>query len=246
MFAVISTPPLVIQLAPPPSVPGTLEIIVVLNPGPLDSTSSSDLLYIPDNMGWIAKWGALSDLLLREGLAYDETRGQYAQFRYDLGVKVAAMHRVLVQTQISGVSSLPSSVTDMDTYSPGWQCVTGISDTALTLGQNLLALSPVPDGQYNITCDVVRNAPIPELITDYLQLGRQDLDVVLGYAEHLAAFKMGGAEFLATIPLFDAFIKQASKYNRRLRELDDFILTELKSIIMARPQANPLALGDEV
>jgi hypothetical protein len=45
---------------------------------------------------------------------------------------------------------------------------------------------------------------------------------MLDYAQHLAAFKMGGAEFMATLPLFQRFIKQASIYSSKLDELGEY------------------------
>ena len=245
MYSIISSPPLTIQLIPIPAVPGTLEIICVQTPAALDSTSSSDLINIPDDHAHTPKWGALSDLLLRKGLAYDEVRGKYCQFQYDLGIRTAALRPVLVQTTIDGDLRLPSSVQDEDNYNPTWECVLGTPETPLTLGQNILALSPIPDDAYTVICDVMRDAPIPAGLTTYIELGRQDLDVVIGYAQHLAAFKMGGQEFLSTMPLFESFYKRAAKYNRRLVELQDYIKVELQSFVSARPQANPLALGPD-
>jgi hypothetical protein len=66
------------------------------------------------------------------------------------------------------------------------------------------------------------NTPIPALPTDSIQLARDDYDAVLDYAQHLAAFKMGGQEFAATIPLYGALIKRASLYNAKLSELAHF------------------------
>jgi len=241
MYSILSTPPLTIQLIPPPIDLGTLELTIVQAPASLDPTSSADLFNLPDNMSWVTKWGALSDLLLQEGESYDPVRGQYAQARYDHGVKMAAQYRTLLQCEINGVPVIPSSLVDSDIYDPDWHNKSGSPDTILTIGQNLIATSPVADGIYSITADVIRNAPIPTNDADYIQLGKSDLDVVLGYAEHLAAFKLGGEEFTQTFPLLKSFFAQAAAYNSRLIQLDQTVLTSIQSMPNMQPSSTPIA-----
>ena len=68
----------------------------------------------------------------------------------------------------------------------------------------------------SITVDVVRNAPVPIADGDFVQLGREELDAVLDYAAHLACFKMGGAEFQATMRGLANFRRLALVRNERL------------------------------
>jgi len=241
IFSVLSTPPLVLQIIPPPNDLGSLELVVVRAPSAIDSTNPADLINIPDNSEWIARWGAIADLLLREGESYDPVRGQYALSRYEHGIKVAAEHRHIVQCELNGVPKIPSSVTDYDIYESSWHNTTTAPRDILLLGQNLVATNPVANGVYSITADVICNAPIPVLDGDFIQLGRQDLETILGYAEHIAAFKLGGGEFIATMPLFNSFMKQAIAYNTRLAKINSYVLSSMQSLITAQPTSTPLA-----
>ena len=245
MFSVLSTPPLTIQVIPPPIDLATMELVTVRAPAVLDPSDAANLINVPDNSEWVVKWGAISDLLLREGESYDQIRGQYAQQRYDHGVKVVTGHRHAFQWEIQGEPVIPSGLMDSDIYEDDWHNVTGVPVELLLIGQNLVATSPIANGIYGITVDVVRNAPIPANDGDFIQLGRQDLDVVLGYAEHLAAFKLGGGEFVATIPLLQSFLKQAQGYNARIVEFNDYALNSIQSIPNIRATATPIAAAME-
>lgn len=242
VFSVLPTPPLVMQVMPSPIDIGSLELVVVNTPDDLNPNIPTNLINLPDNSEWIARWGALSDLLLREGEAYDNVRGQYAKARYEHGVKIATAHIHGLQWELQGVPKIPSSVTDYDIYDANWHNVTATPTGLLLIGQNLIAVNPIADGIYSVTADVIRNAPVPILDADFIQLGRQDLETVLGYAEHIASFKLGGAEFLATMPLFDTFIKQATAYNARLFTINEYVLTSMQSLPTVQPTSTPLAV----
>jgi len=69
---------------------------------------------------------------------------------------------------------------------------------------------------YSIMLDVAQNAPVPVNSGDKVQLGREELDAVLGEAQHLAAWKQGGDEFLASMPLHQTFMRLALLRNQRL------------------------------
>lgn len=68
-----------------------------------------------------------------------------------------------------------------------------------------------------MTFDVVRNAPLPLMDVDFVDVARELLDVILDYAQHLASFKMGGAEFAATQGHYERLIRLASQQNERLK-----------------------------
>jgi hypothetical protein len=182
---------------------------------------------------------------MRKGEAQDDLRAQYAQSMYAYGVKVAAQRRIAVNFEIQGVPVIPSAIFDADVYDPGWQNNAGSPAAILICAQNLVAASPVPDGIYSITVDVLRNAVVPASDTDFIQVGREDLDAILGYAEHLATFKLGGAEFTVTLPLLDSFLKRAAAYNYRISELNEFVLNSLQSLPTAQPASIPLAVAPE-
>src|SRR6185503_3351212 len=72
------------------------------------------------------------------------------------------------------------------------------------------------------TLSVVRNAPVPGSPGDFVQVGRDDFDAILDYAQHLAAFKLGGQEFLDSLPLLGKFLRRASQYNSKLLQLGQY------------------------
>ncbi len=67
----------------------------------------------------------------------------------------------------------------------------------------------MPDGAYGVTVDLVRNAPIPVALGDYLQVGPELLDTLYDYIEFQALFKEGGPAIQANQPLLDRFFRTA-------------------------------------
>lgn len=226
-YTVISSPPLILQLSPAPSNPAQLDLTSVNSGASLDVTKGI-ALGIPDNFAWVIKWGALADLLSRDGPARDAQRAEYAQQRWETGLALARMAPGVVNGQINGVDCQVQTLYDLDTYTPTWQnpgtLMAPQAPTSIaTAGLNLVAASPLPDGVYSLTVDVVRNAVVPSLDGDFMQVGREELDSILDYAEHLAMFKCGGAEFAATMPLLNRFVKAASVYNDRLSSWSPYV-----------------------
>jgi hypothetical protein len=83
---------------------------------------------------------------------------------------------------------------------------------------NLVAINPTDvNGPYSVQLDVVKNAPVPILLTDQIQIGREEVDAILSYAQHLAAFKQAGQEFVESFPLYQRMMELAQVRNARLR-----------------------------
>lgn len=80
---------------------------------------------------------------------------------------------------------------------------------------------------YSATIFIVKNAPVPTGTGSYIQVARDDFDAIIDYAQHLAMFKAGGAEFLATVPLYQSFQKKAMQYNGKLKEQGIFSMPQL-------------------
>lgn len=217
-FATILTQPVQIALFPPPSLNGTLDLLTVNNPANLDPASSAGGLGIPDDLAWVVKWGALADLLGRDGQARDPLRAQYAQQRWLEGLIVAQMLPSVTAAYIAGSPVVLGDVWNADGYANGWQNLTHAQPTDVLMAcWNTVALSPTPNGVYTITCDLLRNMVLPASDSDVVQVGREVVDVILDYAEHLAAFKMGGQEFSDSMPLLQRFQRVCMEWNARLR-----------------------------
>jgi hypothetical protein len=222
-YLLSTQPPISFDTDRPPGAAGSYELLTI-EAGTIPVPSIVNYFTVPDDWTHLIKWGALSDLLSRESNAKDVLRSQYCEGRYRLGMKLLEDAAALLAARIDNVPVQIDSVRSADYWAPAWEAASQAPPTAVYYaGLNFVALAPVPDaGTYAITATVVTNAPIPQADPDLVQLARDDYDCVLDYAQHLAAFKQGGGEFVATFPLFQRFMAQASIYNRKLGELGEF------------------------
>lgn len=223
-FSVIEDQPLEVQMIPPPSVTGQLDIVSV-NAGAALNVVNGVLLGVPDNWSWVPKWGALADLLFQDGESQDVPRATYCQQRYEEGVAMCREAQVILQAQIQGNPVFVDSLTNFDAFNPGWQLNTGPLTAIAAGGLNLVALGPVPDssGPYSVVMDVAQNAPVPVNDADQIQIGREDLDAILGLAQHISLWKEGYASVKDSLPLYTDFQMHAARYNARVMAQSRFL-----------------------
>lgn len=218
-YSIMAPPPLQVQLSPIPSSSGQLELLTVdsiaLNPA-----ASATILGIPDDLTPAIKWGALADLLGNDGLARDPIRATFAESRYRQYVMMARMLPVVIHAELNGIPLIPSTLEEMDASTPNWQNIIGSPaypiENVLLAAPNLIAIAAIPDAAYAVNLDVVRRTPTYANPADPVQIGREQLDAVLDYAESLALFKVGGAEWHATERQANNLLIQAVTYNQRL------------------------------
>lgn len=215
-YSILAPPPLTIQFSPIPISSGQVELLTVDSGAALNPASAATVLGIPDDLTPAIKWGALADLLGKDGIARDPTRAQFCEQRYRHYVILARMLPVVLHAEINGMPLIPCTLQELESYSPTWENLQGSPSEIAIASSNMIAISPVPDGVYSVVLDVVQRAPVPTLDSDQLQLGREQLDMILDYAEHLALFKVGGAEWLATVRASNNFLLQSATYNQRL------------------------------
>jgi hypothetical protein len=225
-YLLSAEPPISFDTDRPPGSAGSYELLT-LEAGPALSISTPSTLLIPDDWTHVIKWGVLSSLLSHESNAKDSLRAEYATQRYRMGIAALTKCPALLGLRVGNVTLPIDSVADADHYRATWQSlVPGKPDAAYYAGLNLLALAAQPDSNggnnYSTQATVVENAPVPASDGDFLQAGRDELSAILDYAQHLAAFKLGGAEFLSTMPLLTRFMQQATTYNSKLKELGEF------------------------
>ena len=218
LYSTIATPPLTVQLIPVPAAPGSVDILSVNAGATLDG--SGVLLGIPDDFAPTIFYGALADLLGRDGQCADPDRAAYCESRWQQGCELARINPTAILAEIQGTDNLMDDLWSIDTAMSTWQSTTSAAQPTVvaTAGRNLVALAPMPDaGPYSCTLNVVRNAPIPANDAAYLQLGRDAIDALLDYAEHVAMFKVGGAEWHATDRAYTNLLRLATQYNEKLR-----------------------------
>jgi hypothetical protein len=206
-WSIAVAPPFQMQVAPPPSELGTLQLLVVAV-GPVLDPAVGVVLGIPDDLTWVNKWGALADLLGKDSPARDPGRAQYCETRYQQGVEIARAGTTAMNAAVNGNPTRIDSVFDLDYYRPTWHNSVGAPKMVAMAGRNMMAPDRMPDERYGITLDVAQNAPVSDPAAD-LSLSPSVADAMIDYAEHLAAFKMGGEEFMATMPHYRRFMQAA-------------------------------------
>jgi hypothetical protein len=242
-------PPIAFDTDRPPGSAGSYELLTA-NAGPALSINTPSLLSVPDDWTYVIKWGALFDLLSKESNAKDSLRAQYCEQRYRMGLRLLSQAPAIlaIRNNNANVPVQIDALAEANRYRTGWRAeAAGTPNAVFQAGLNLLALAPPPDSgggnNYSFTATVVQNAPIPTNDADFIQVSRDDLDIILGYAQHLAAFKMGGAEFTSTFPLLERFLKQAEIYGLKLQELGEFVTT-IYSLAQTEEFANPRLAGE--
>lgn len=227
-YNLTSNPPLNLDVDYPPPAGGVYDTIALVS-GACLIPSVPSLLSIPDDLSWVAKWGALSDLLGSEDERQDAARADYCLQRYKDGLTLATQAPWLLLGQINGIPYDTVSFTEMDQYSPEWDSDPNAPVMLVQAGLDFLAVSPIPTVNKTVVLTVVANAPIPVDNSDLVQASRDTLDAILDYAQMLGSFKMGGAEFSATKNLMKNFALAAIATNSRLEALGlfrDVLLSE--------------------
>ena len=115
------------------------------------------------------------------------------------------------------------SYVEADAYHPNWEQTWPSGDPQIVVGgMDLVALAPfvvAPVAPVGGVLTLVGNAPVPTTDSTTVQLSRDAVDAILAYAQHLAMFKCGGAEFAATLPLLDQFERYCASENSRYAAL---------------------------
>ncbi len=213
-YSVGETPPLVVQLAPISTQTGDLDLITIDRGVDADYTVADQSLGVPNDWAWVVIFGALSELMSKDGIAFDPHRAAYCEARWQHGIDQAKAAAVVLAARVQGSPVELGSISDADAYDPGWQMVTANVRRVLQDGHTLIAAWPPPGvptggGNYTIDLDVVRNAPVPTADGDFIQLGPEVLDAVLDYAQHLALFKEGIAQIQQSETLLTRFMGMA-------------------------------------
>lgn len=82
VYAEEETATATIQVIPAPTVAGSIDLLFV--PSAPDFTGNQELLALPDDFAHVIQYGALADMLGKDGRGKDPTRGSYAEQRFSL------------------------------------------------------------------------------------------------------------------------------------------------------------------
>lgn len=197
-----------VTLVPPPAGLGSIHLTYAqtLNLAVAAGTSFA----VPDEFAFAIKYGALYEVLSTNSQGFDPIRTKYCAERYKAGIELAAMHRSLIQARANDVLLPLSTLADLDSIRPFWQTGSGTPSVA-ACAYDLLAFFRVPNSVYSITCDLCQSAPLPVAAGDPVPIGREELPYLFDYCRHILSIKLGGVEFVQSMPLYDNFIKGASQ-----------------------------------
>jgi len=135
------------------------------------------------------------------------------------------------RVEFNDIPLAQASLSDMDSGRPGWQSQTtadgGNVPTSpqvwLPLSVDMIAIWPQDAAGGNVLkVDGVSATPQLALAEDYIDIGREELTVILGYALHIMALKEGGQRFGATMPYFTQFLAAAAEENDQLQLSSEF------------------------
>lgn len=220
-WGVIDGPPLALNLDTGPNIPGSYDVIALMAGEPFGPPTPT-LLGVPDDWSWVAKWGALAELLGRDSEATDRERAKYCIKRYEDGQKIMQQSNWLLTGTINGIPVDTPSVREQDGWVPEWQNNSTAWQAIVTAGMDFLAPCPVGGTPRGVSLVLVGNAPVPVLDADFVQISRDAWDVILDYCQVLASFKSGGTEFTDTKDLEMNFFKFAAETNKRLAAMGLF------------------------
>jgi hypothetical protein len=104
-----------------------------------------------------------------------------------------------------------SSLAQLSAQRPDWEGSSGTPKSLHMLNWNRFACYPVPDDEYVIELEIVKKAPIPTDDADYIQVGREQMQAIYDYAQHVALFKCQGVEFTQSYSLLEAALDAAKE-----------------------------------
>lgn len=218
-WSVASEPPLAFDVDAAPNEAGTYDVLA-LNSGPVFAPPAATLLGVPDDWSPLPMWGALADILDQEPEKADRQRSAYCLKRFTDGLQIMRQSNWLVQANVNGVPCDTPSMAEQDLYSVEWQNNAAAWPAVVQAGIDLIGICPSASASVGVT--LVGNAPLLDTTQTYLQVSRDQFDVVLNYAQRLASFKLGGSDFAATEPLEQDFQRAAQETNARLLDMGIF------------------------
>lgn len=212
-YAVSYTPQLTLDLWPPPQVGGTVNIQGVKTGGTLDPTSLATVLKVPDDASILLKYRTIADLLSGDGLARCPQIAAYCEERYRDGLEAMSRYLSILWQNDGGPRGQISTIAQWDQVRPMWRYETpGEPQSVGQLNWNTIGVRPKPSGAFVMTFESIRKAPIPTTDGDFIQVGREHMQAIYDYAQHVALVKSQGVEFEVTMRRYESAKQAAEEY----------------------------------
>lgn len=231
----------------------TVEALVVVGVPSLDTTANNNngtVLNIPDDYVWAVKYGALADIF-NSFSGSDTSRADECEQMYKLGVQLAITMPVALIGSIDGVRAPIASIAFTDLGNNGWEGAdVGTPAVISVAGPELIALTKVPDSaNHTVELEYIRTANVPSDDANFVDIGKEQLDAILGMAHRILTLKVGGTEHEAAGPMSQQFIEQAQNYTYRRSALAtalQYLLGHTNKQTNAAPwQHEPMTAGEE-
>lgn len=205
---------------PPANSPGYFDLLYVPSGPTLTGPTTATLLTgCPDDFCWAIKYGAMADLLGQDAEVRDPERAAYCESRYQMGVELAKTTVAVQMAYIDGNPMPLISTFEADQFARNWvNQASGTPRYCIVEGRCIVAFDTNIVPAATVTLDVIRNMPVPQADADAIQCPSDAIDNLLDYAQHVASFKMGGAEFKNTDRMLSNFVMKAAQYNERIRQ----------------------------
>lgn len=235
-WRITANTPLQFDVSCPPNVPGQWDLLLLYAGSPLIPPTPS-ILGLPDDWCWVAMYGALADCLSNSPEATDHLRAKYCTMRYERGMKAMMALPWMLNASVASLPVGTPSFKSMDAYAQNWENTWPADDPQIVAGgMDLVALAPFATAAtVSSVLTLVGNAPVDQ--TQPVQLSRDAVEAVLAYSQHLATFKLAGADFQATMPLLQQFEEYCAVQNHRFAALGIFrpeMLTEGTDVLQPR------------
>lgn len=215
-YAVSYSPQLTVDVWPAPVVSSTLGIQGVKSGASLDPATTSTVLTVPTDAAFLLKYRVMADLLAGDGLARCPQITEYCDRRYQEGLDAVASYLSVLWQNDGGPRQQITTVAQWDQVRPTWRQTTGEPRSVAQLNWNTLAMRPVPNGVYAMTFETVRKAIIPTLDGDFIQVGREHMQNLYDYAQHIALIKCQGKEFELSFSRYESAKAAALEYRAQV------------------------------
>lgn len=212
-----SLPTQTVEIIPAPDAAGELDILYTDLATQLPTTPDGTVLGIPNDFTPYIKWGALADLLSKEGQAHDPFRAEYAETRFQEGIilaKILLQKKMHMRVEFEGTPLDLESLMSLDNGLDGWQADQSTPVEWFPVGLTQVGIHPAhAAGGGTLDIDGVVDAPIPIADGEDVDISFGEAELLVDYAHHLATFKSGTAEFEASNKLLERFQLAALKRN---------------------------------
>ena len=131
-----------------------------------------------------------------------------------------------MRLRFNGLPLTCTSLDALDQGQPGWESETTASGGNVPTtpqlwapaGFTMIVIWPADHAGGNaLWADGIAQTPSLTTDGDYVDIGSEDLDAILNYAQHVATFKEGGQEFQATMGQMQGFLQAAGERNAMLK-----------------------------